>query len=131
MGSRGPKPGAKYKRNEGDRIVLDRRHPPEDLNVDTDRELIQAQHFVDRLDPVIVALMPIGAAYPVTRLPPPLVNAARAALELLEDATIAGISAYGDRVEEARRRAAQAAEEEDKAEDDADDTDSPEWLDSP
>jgi hypothetical protein len=86
---------------------------------------------VDRLDPVIVSLMPIGAAYPVTRLPPPLVNAARAALELLEDATIAGISAYGDRVEEARRRAAQAAEEEDKAEDDADDTDGPEWLDSP
>jgi hypothetical protein len=93
MGKRGPKPGTTY--NDGPTV----RHA---LRVESDKQLVAAQHFNDRLERLLVELdSPI---YPTPQIELRLVRRLIQTLEAVQGVVIDGISDY--MLEEDRRECA-------------------------
>ena len=83
MGKRGPKPGAIYR----PRILIAPR-----LRVESDRQLLAAQHFNDRLDRLIGEID--GGDYPATHVDVRLRRRLMEDLETIQGAIIDGIESY-------------------------------------
>ena len=86
MGKRGPSPGAKYKRRPlaGGSVV-----------VVNDRQLLDAQHFCDRLDAVLAQIE--RGDYPAELLTPRVRERLRLSAEAVQHSVIAGIERFLDK----------------------------------
>jgi hypothetical protein len=93
MGKRGPRPGTKYRR----RIVVAPRIP-----IETDRQLVQAQSFNERLDQLMGELER-RETYPVNVLEKEIIEQVVEAAALLQEAIIEGIESYSLRRSPSRK----------------------------
>ena len=82
-GKRGPKPGTVYQR----RVVIAGR-----LRIDTDGQLVAAQHFNDRLDRLMADID--CRDYPAAEMDESVIRRLMQELEVVQGAVIEGIEAY-------------------------------------
>ncbi len=88
MGQRGPKAAEPNdKRKYKKRIIVPKRLP-----VDTDGQLVAAQHFNERIDEFLAKLN--GENYPLSGIEPNLLEQAVEMAELLQESVVSGIEAY-------------------------------------
>ena len=101
MGKRGPRIGSKYRR----RIVVAPR-----IAIESDRQLVQAQNFNERLERFLSELE-LRETYPVSALEPGVIEQVVAAAAVLQEAIVEGIEIYSVR-RSPSRRAVESGEEE-------------------
>ena len=101
MGKRGPRIGSKYRR----RIVVAPR-----IAIESDRQLVEAQNFNERLDKFLSELE-LRETYPVNALEPDIIEQVVAVTAILQEAIVEGIEVYSVR-RSPSRRAVEAGEEE-------------------
>ncbi|MBC8104179.1 MAG: hypothetical protein H7Z41_16515 [Cytophagales bacterium] len=83
MGKRGPKPGTTYNMNP---VAM------QSLRVESDKELVAAQHFSDRIERLIAEMD--GHTYPASRMDTRLKRRLMQTLEAVQAAVIDGIADY-------------------------------------
>jgi hypothetical protein len=93
MGKRGPRAGTKYRK----RVIVARR-----IAVESDRQLVQAQSFNERLDELLGELER-RETYPVSELEPDVIEQVVEAAALLQEAIVEGIEVYSVRRSPCRR----------------------------